>query len=219
MILWVDVESSGLNEKQGHLLEVALVLTDDDLKEVASTSIVMKPVGIEIDDVKMDDVVREMHTANGLFDEVRKCNVRRHEAEQYLMEFVSSAFKDVPLVPDKSTCKCGQRKSKHVDTATEEFRHPFDPMLIAAHKQTPFAGSTVSFDRAWLKEHMATLEAMFSYRSIDVSGLTELAQRWAPETYGFRPKAAGAHRALADVRESINYLRFFKWSGFVGGCK
>ena len=66
------------------------------------------------------------------------------------------------------------------------------------------------------------LESLFSYRSIDVSSLTEIAKRWSPTIYEGRPKAKPeeiAHRALADVRESIAYLRYYRESGFVGGAK
>ncbi len=223
MIAWTDIESTGLDPRKEHLLEVALVITDDELNEILATSLVMKPVGIEIDDVQMDPYVREMHTRNGLLDEVRKCTLRRHEAEERLIKVVTAIFGGMPLVPDgKGLCKCGSRKSKHVDVSPAPFGaqnvHEFDPLMVPAHTTTPLAGSTVSFDRAFLKEHMMLLEAMFSYRSIDVSALTELSKRWSPETYKFRPKAADAHRALADVRESINYLKFFRWSKFVGGC-
>lgn len=71
----------------------------------------------------------------------------------------------------------------------------------------PLAGSTVGFDRAWLKATMPRLEALFHYRSIDVSSLKELNARW-----GFAPKwDAGRklHRALPDIEDSIDELRHY----------
>lgn len=50
-----------------------------------------------------------------------------------------------------------------------------------------------------------------------MSSITELAKRWAPSIYNNRPKGAKAHRALADARESIEYLRYYQTCGFIGG--
>ncbi len=85
-------------------------------------------------------------------------------------------------------------------------------------KSTPLAGSTVGFDRAWLKKHMPGLESLFSYRSVDVSSVKELCRRWAPGVAAARPKPSKpAHRALADVMESIEELRYYRSASFVGG--
>lgn len=213
MICWIDTETTCLIPKNGHLLEVAVVITDDDLKEVANMNVVCSPVGCDIGDVQMDEVVRKMHTDNGLLQDVVTKSMRRHEAEKLLMGFVSDVFVDLPKAEDKRRCKCGQFKSLHYEIDRD---HAFEPMLVYAYAQTPLAGSTISFDRAWLKEHMPLLEGMFSYRSIDVSALTELAQRWSPETYKFRPKSDDKHRAMSDIRGSIELLRFYRWAGFVG---
>lgn len=184
MIVWVDVESTGLDPKRDHLLEVALVVTDDALNEVAYTGVVMQPVGVDIDSIKMDAVVEKMHTENGLFEEVRLTRGRRHIAEERLRDWLSAVVRDMFSSDEKLD-------------------------------RVPLAGSTVGFDRAFLREHMPALESMFSYRSIDVSSITELAKRWAPAIYEKRPKAGKAHRALADVRESIEYLRFYRREKFI----
>ena len=80
----------------------------------------------------------------------------------------------------------------------------------------PLAGSTVGFDRRWLKRHLPSVEGLVSYRALDVSTITESAKRWAPDIYAGRPKKASAHRALADVRESIAYLSYYLDTGFLG---
>lgn len=70
------------------------------------------------------------------------------------------------------------------------------------------AGNTVGFDRAWLKAKMPLLEALFHYRSIDVSSLKELNERW-----GFAPQWQGdrkLHRALPDLEDSIAELRHYR---------
>jgi oligoribonuclease (3'-5' exoribonuclease) len=242
MIIWTDTETSGLNERGGHLLEVALVVTDDSLNEVAATSEVVRPVGKSIDDVEMDDVVRKMHTKNGLIAEIKKLEAlpypeseefRLYKVEQRLANFLQAAFVGVPDIATHTCVKCKQNEKDHVVmddvlrclglVLGQEVADPFAPKMLTALSQTPFAGSTVSFDRRWLREHMPLLEKQGGYRSIDVSTITELAKRWAPEVYKCRPgadktKEEGEHRALPDVRESINYLRYYRKCGFIGGC-
>jgi len=229
MIVWCDIESTGLNPRKDHLLEVAVVITDDELNEVANATVVVQPVGVtNIDALEMDPKVRKMHTVNGLFEEVKKTPLHRYEGELQLIDVVKAAFKNVPPVEIDSCAQCRESKSKHSTSVpppdmkarllcqAEGYNgSEFVTKLVPAITQTPMAGSTISFDRAFLKEHMPKLEAMFSYRSIDVSSLVELAKRWAPGIYDGRPKKADAHRGLADVRESINYLRFFRETGFV----
>lgn len=239
MILWTDIESTGFDERECHLLEVALVVTDDDLREQAATSVVLLPVGISVDEMveKMDPYVRAMHTKNGLLDDVRRLGMRRYEGEDALVRFLHATFASVPDVALDKCVSCGKREAEHVaagppnEEALKVLWCPgpasgksWLPKMIPALSQTPFAGSTVSFDRRWLRAHMPTLEALVSYRSIDVSSLTELARRWSPEAYAGRPGAGKAkedlaHRALADVRESIAYLRYYRERNFVGGAR
>jgi oligoribonuclease (3'-5' exoribonuclease) len=93
----------------------------------------------------------------------------------------------------------------------------FVAKYLPAVSQTPLAGSTIAFDRSFLRAHMESLHSKFHYRSIDASSLTELAKRWSPAVYEARPKKddGAAHRALPDIRESIEYLRYFKAAGFI----
>jgi oligoribonuclease (3'-5' exoribonuclease) len=233
------VESTGLDERKDHLLEVAMVVTDDDLNELDCCSVVMKPVGVLIDQVQMDPKVLDMHTKNGLLDEVRALEaadgMRLYQAEQLLLDFISRAFRNVPPVASEKCAHCGRSKNEHesriemcaggVDlpclycVADGYFNTGFHPKLMPAVTQTPLAGSTIGFDRKFLRQYMPKLESKFSYRSIDVSSLVELAKRWAPEIYKARPKGGeeSAHRALADIRVSIEYLRFFRVAGFLRG--
>lgn len=237
MIVWTDVETTGLSPEKDLLLEVALVVTDDDLSELASTSVVVRPEGFLIDEVPMDSKVCEMHTRNELLDEIRALaladasrqpgdftapSTLRH-AEAILLAFLVDTFSAAPPVASDKCAHCGRGEGEH-DKGTRcrvegYLGGMFVAKLVPAISQTPLAGSTIAFDRSFLRRHMPKLEAKFSYRSIDVSSLTELAKRWAPEVYEARPKAkeGGAHRALADVRESINYLRFFKSVNFISG--
>ena len=79
----------------------------------------------------------------------------------------------------------------------------------------PLAGNTVATDRSFLARDMPDLESFLHYRMIDVSSIKELARRWYPRVYFAAPAKQGGHRALADIRESIEELRYYRASLFV----
>jgi oligoribonuclease len=82
-------------------------------------------------------------------------------------------------------------------------------------RRAPLAGNTIGTDRAFLARDMPTLEAHVHYRNVDVSSLKELARRWYPRAYYNTPAKTGNHRALADIRESIEELRYYREALFV----
>ena len=82
-------------------------------------------------------------------------------------------------------------------------------------KRPPLAGNTIGTDRAFLAKGMPTLEAFVHYRNVDVSSVKELARRWFPRSYYQSPAKQGNHRALADIQESIEELRFYREAIFV----
>ena len=82
-------------------------------------------------------------------------------------------------------------------------------------RRAPLGGNTVGTDRGFLARDMPELEAHLHYRVIDVSSIKELSRRWYPRAYFNSPKKAGGHRALADIRESIAELRYYREAVFV----
>ena len=82
-------------------------------------------------------------------------------------------------------------------------------------RKSPLAGNTVATDRAFLGRDMTALEGWLHYRIIDVSSIKELSRRWYPRAYYAAPKKSGGHRALADIRESIEELRYYRDAVFV----
>ena len=82
-------------------------------------------------------------------------------------------------------------------------------------RKAPLAGNSVATDRGFLARDMAELDAFLHYRIVDVSSIKELARRWYPRVYFNSPKKAGGHRALADIRESIAELRYYREAIFV----
>jgi oligoribonuclease len=79
----------------------------------------------------------------------------------------------------------------------------------------PLAGNTVATDRAFLQRDMPELEAFLHYRIVDVSSIKELSRRWFPRAYFNSPPKTGNHRALADIQESIEELRYYRAAVFV----
>ncbi len=87
--------------------------------------------------------------------------------------------------------------------------------FVPEPRKAPLGGNTVATDRGFLARDMAQLEAHLHYRIIDVSSIKELARRWYPRVYFNAPKKSGGHRALADIRESIAELRYYREAVFV----
>ncbi|MER8187649.1 oligoribonuclease [Kitasatospora sp. NPDC094015] len=81
--------------------------------------------------------------------------------------------------------------------------------------KTPLCGNSVATDRGFLARDMPTLEGYLHYRIVDVSSIKELARRWYPRAYYNSPQKGGSHRALADIRESIAELRYYREAVFV----
>ncbi len=82
-------------------------------------------------------------------------------------------------------------------------------------RRAPLAGNSVGTDRTFLVKEMPALEAHVHYRNVDVSSLKELARRWFPRVYYHSPAKSGNHRALADIQESIEELRYYREALFV----
>ena len=79
----------------------------------------------------------------------------------------------------------------------------------------PLAGNSIASDRKFIAKYMPALDEFLHYRMIDVSSIKELARRWYPRTYSSQPAKGLAHRALADIRESIRELDFYRRAIFV----
>jgi oligoribonuclease len=87
--------------------------------------------------------------------------------------------------------------------------------FVPEERKAPLAGNTVGTDRLFLSRDMPMLEAHLHYRIVDVSSIKELARRWYPKAYFNSPPKGGNHRALADIQESIEELRYYRATVFV----
>ena len=86
---------------------------------------------------------------------------------------------------------------------------------IAEPKKAPLCGNSIATDRWFLARDMPELDGYLHYRMVDVSSIKELARRWYPRAYFASPAKHGGHRALADIKESVQELRYYRETVFV----
>ncbi|HEY1574601.1 MAG TPA: oligoribonuclease [Pseudonocardiaceae bacterium] len=82
-------------------------------------------------------------------------------------------------------------------------------------RSAPLAGNSIATDRGFIARDMPDLDTYLHYRMVDVSSIKELCRRWFPRIYYAQPEKGLAHRALADVRESIRELEYYRRTAFV----
>lgn len=87
--------------------------------------------------------------------------------------------------------------------------------FVTEPRKAPLAGNSVGTDRNFLARDMPQLDEWLHYRVVDVSSIKELARQWYPRAYFASPEKAGNHRALADITESIEELRYYRQTIFV----
>ena len=86
---------------------------------------------------------------------------------------------------------------------------------VGEPKKAPLCGNSIATDRWFIARDMPELDAYLHYRMVDVSSIKELARRWYPRTYFASPLKHGGHRALADITESVQELRYYRETVFV----
>jgi oligoribonuclease len=176
LLVWVDCEMTGLDLGRDALIEVAALVTDPQLTVLGDGVDVV----IHADEPLlggMVEIVREMHDKSGLTDAVRASAVTVAEAEDMVMDYVTSFVKEP--------------------------------------RTAPLCGNSIATDRGFLAKHMPRFDAHLHYRMIDVSSIKELCRRWYPRAYFGQPPKGLAHRALADIHESIRELEYYRRTVFV----
>ena len=168
---------TGLDPELHSIVEIAALVTNDDLELVATGPdlVIHQP-----DDVldRMDDTVRAMHTDSGLLERIEASTVSLAEAGATVLAFLQ----------------------EHIE----------EPRTV------PLCGNSIGTDRRFLARHLPEIDNFLHYRSIDVSTVKELARRWQPAVFEGAPEKAKGHRALDDIRESLEELRWYRRAGFVG---
>jgi oligoribonuclease len=107
-------------------------------------------------------------------------------------------------------------RASTIDVATaEELVLDYIREFVPQAKTAPLAGNSIATDRGFLARDMPALDDYLHYRMIDVSSIKELCRRWYPKIYYGQPEKGLAHRALADIKESISELRYYRRIAFV----
>jgi oligoribonuclease len=169
-LVWLDLEMTGLDLDRHVIVEIAALVTDDDLEPVDDgiDLIVHQPPSAL---AEMDDFVRNMHTKSGLLPEIEASTLTLADAGAQVLDYVRGHVRE---------------------------------------GKSPMCGNSIGVDRRFLDRQLPELDRYIHYRSIDVSSLKELCRRWYPVVYKGRPGKTETHRALADVRESIAELKYYR---------
>jgi oligoribonuclease len=172
----MDLEMTGLDPTHDVIVEIATIVTDDQLDIVAEgPDLVIHQPDEAL--VAMDPIVREMHTRSSLLEAIRASDVPLADAGAATLAFIRE--------------------------------HAPEPRSV------PLCGNSIGTDRRFLATYLPEIEEYLHYRSIDVSAVKELVRRWYPKIAQARPQKVGLHRALDDIRESIEELRYYREHVFI----
>jgi oligoribonuclease len=176
MLAWMDLEMTGLEPARHVIVEIATIITDDELNIVAEgPDLVVHATDDEL--AEMDEVVVNMHTRSGLLPAIKGSGLSLADAGAATLEFLR--------------------------------QHIPEPRSV------PLCGNSIGTDRRFLAAHLPEIEEYLHYRSVDVSTIKELARRWNPTVVKAAPEKETTHRALDDIRESIEELRYYREHLFV----
>jgi oligoribonuclease len=171
VLVWLDMEMTGLEPDRERIIEMATILTDGNLTEIA--------VGPELvihqsDELlaAMDDWNKKHHGGSGLTERVRTSTITEADAEAQTIAFINAH--------------------------------------IPAKERPVLAGNSIHQDRRFIRRYMPHFDKRLHYRMVDVSTIKELARRWYPQILARQVQKKETHRALDDIRESIDELRFYK---------
>jgi len=176
MLAWMDLEMTGLDHTTDVIVEIATLITDDELNIVAEgPDLVVHATEDQL--AKMDPFVLEMHTKSGLLAQIRASTITLEQAGAETLAFIKAH------VPEQ--------------------------------RRVPLCGNSIGMDRRFLAAYLPDIENWLHYRSIDVSTIKELTRRWYPGALSEIPKKATSHRAMDDIRESLDELRFYRTRVFI----
>lgn len=129
------------------------------------------------------------------------------------------ALADMPDVVREMHAHSGLTEEVRRSTTTleeaEQQALDYIRQYVPEPRTAPLAGNSISTDRGFLARDMPDLDAHLHYRMVDVSSIKELVRRWYPRIYYAKPEKGLAHRALADIEESIKELEYYRRVAFV----
>lgn len=177
-LVWIDLEMTGLFPDSCHILEIATVVTDAELRVLGRGPDIVIHQPPEIVE-EMNPWCKEHHGNSGLTEQVLASKVPLEEAEALTLDFVKQHVKEAGVAP--------------------------------------ICGNSVDLDGRFLRKFMPSLYGFLKEQIIDVSTLKEIVRRWYPSLAHF--EKAGSHRALDDILESIEELRYYREHVFRGSLQ
>ena len=172
-LIWIDLEMTGLDTQNDNIIEIATIVTNQDLEIIAEgPEIVINQTKTIMDE--MDEWNTKHHGKSGLTDKVLLSKITTQDAEIETLNFL------------KKFVKAGI---------------------------SPMCGNSICQDRRFLARQMPELEKFFHYRNLDVSSLNILSNIWRPDI-AKSVKKSSKHRALEDIKDSINELMHYKSTFF-----
>ena len=170
MLAWIDLEMTGLEVSRHVIVEIASIVTDDDLAIVAEGPdlVIHQPAAVL---AGMDDNVRRMHAKSGLLPAIEASELTLERAGELTLAFLR----------------------EHVEEGG-----------------APLCGNSIGTDRRFLDAQLPSVDRYLHYRSVDVSTIKELTRRWYPDLFAQVPPKRETHRALDDIKESIEELRWYR---------
>ncbi|GAA1402693.1 oligoribonuclease [Catellatospora coxensis] len=121
----------------------------------------------------------------------------------------------VKQMHEKSGLTEAVRRSTVTVEQAEDMVLEYVTKYVTEPRTAPLCGNSIATDRGFIVRDMPRLDTHLHYRMIDVSSVKELCRRWYPRVYFGQPEKGLAHRALADIRESIRELRYYREAIFV----
>lgn len=168
-LVWLDMEMTGLDPERERIIEMAMIITDNNLETVAESPVWVVHQPEPVLDA-MDEWNKNTHGKSGLIERVRASTLDEAAVEAAALAFLQ---------------------------------------LYIPKRISPMCGNSIGQDRRFMVRYMPALEGWFHYRNVDVSTLKELCRRWKPDVAkGFEKESA--HTALADIRESIEELKYYR---------
>ena len=172
-LIWIDLEMTGLDTQSDNIIEIATIVTNQDLEIIAEGPEIVINQNKNIMD-EMDEWNTKHHGKSGLTDKVLLSKITTQDAEIETLNFL------------KKFVKAGV---------------------------SPMCGNSICQDRRFLARQMPELEKFFHYRNLDVSSLNILSNIWRPDI-AKSVKKSSKHRALEDIKDSINELIHYKSTFF-----